>query len=207
MWVDLYRANDTYWKNWLKFRADTGIIPPFVQRACKKKDDDELAADENDEAAGDDERVQADETTIAKTAVGTGLAGSASELSAAVFAFGGIPATDLPKGLDQVLNYAGHLLKTIVSNNAWVPLISRLTRLTKETLKGMTAKSYDTVEAADGSQTRKLVGNYTVMSKIRAKDSPTFGDEWHPQLTAYVQEVRTRLKMSGSCYLHDEYGL
>jgi len=42
---------------------------------------------------------------------------------------------EYPQGFDQVLSYAGTTFATVVKNNVYVPLLPRLTRLTKHIVK------------------------------------------------------------------------
>lgn len=93
-----------------------------------------------------------------------------------------------PKHFDQVLNYAGHTLSTVVSNNAWVPLPARLTRLTTATLKSLNAPQ----------------STYTVMQAIRSEVQEMEG--WPVKVKEYVNEVRTRLKVPPGTRVYDTYG-
>ena len=90
---------------------------------------------------------------------------------------------------DQVLNYAGGTLKTVISNNASVPLFSRLARLTKVQLKSFNISNINT---------------YQVMSAIRSTERDMTG--WPLVLQKYVNDIRTRLDVKKEVYLHDSYG-
>lgn len=93
---------------------------------------------------------------------------------------------------DQVLAYAAITFKTVVINNTWVPLIPRITRLTKAVVKANTRDA-----AAIG------LSAWKVMSEIRSKMPAMEG--WPTWASKYVNEVRTRLKMDGTVYLFDDY--
>ena len=93
-----------------------------------------------------------------------------------------------PAFFDQVLNYAGHTLSTVVSNNAWVPLFARLARLTKKKLKRLGAEQ----------------SAYKVMQAIRSETQEM--DGWPAPVQAYVHEVRSRLQAAPGARLYDGYG-
>jgi hypothetical protein len=95
-----------------------------------------------------------------------------------------------PCYFDQVLNYAGHTLSTVVSNNAWVPLIPRLTRLTKATLNTLRCPSSIRV--------------YDVMSAIQ--NGVYDMESWPESVKEYVHEVREKLGVGDGDRLFDDYG-
>ena len=103
----------------------------------------------------------------------------------------GLVSTVYPVYFDQVVSYAATTLATVVKNNAWVPLIARLKRVT-----GLIVRSH-----SEDNET-KLTG-YELLLRIRSKN-PTFDDlpEW---AASYAQEVRRRLGMQATEYLHDEF--
>jgi hypothetical protein len=90
---------------------------------------------------------------------------------------------------DQVANYAGHTLRTVVLNNAWVPLVQRITRLVKLELK---TRSCSEPKA------------YRVVSAIRAKEPDL--DGYPSWLIDLVAEVRNRLNVRPGKCVHDTYG-
>lgn len=101
-----------------------------------------------------------------------------------------------PAYLDQVLNYAGHTLKTAVSNNAWVPLFVRLRRVLKEAMHHQMGIK------------RGSISIYTVMNVLRKpfpEQDPSF-TTWPAVLQEYLLDVRTRLRASPDAYLPDDYG-
>jgi hypothetical protein len=73
---------------------------------------------------------------------------------------------------DQVLNYAGHTLQTVISNNAWVPLFNRLARLTKIKLKSFNISN---------------IKPYDVMSAIRSTERNMI--DWPVVLQEYVNDI------------------
>lgn len=105
------------------------------------------------------------------------------------------PVPAVPEGvveLDQVVAYAAITFRTAVQNNAYVPLIPRLTRL----LKGELAHRNDPA-APDWWQ---------VLQQLRAKEPNYTG--WPVWLRDYVMDVRDRLDVpaAGGVYIHDEWG-
>ena len=101
-----------------------------------------------------------------------------------------------PIYFDQVLNYAGHTLSTVVSNNAWVPLIPRLARLTSTTLNKLNApKTLDT---------SKIIRGYDVMQAIQQEVQNMEG--WPESVQEYVNEVREMLSVPDGSRVYDNYG-
>ncbi len=97
--------------------------------------------------------------------------------------------------LDQVVAYAAVTFRTAVLNNAYVPLIPRLTRLVKTTLRARALE-------ADGGP--PLPEAYVVMSQLRSK-APAFHG-WPAWLREFADDVRRRLDMTLGEYLHDDWG-
>ena len=95
-----------------------------------------------------------------------------------------------PMYFDQVLNYAGHTLQTMITNNAWIPLFSRLARLTKYKMKLFNIKNIST---------------YDVINMIRSEQQEGV-DKWPTVLQDYVIEVRKRLSAKQGTRLYDDYG-
>ena len=150
---DLYKANDTYWKNWMRI----GIHGVFPDNASRH------SYDEIEEYLGSVlDADSKDESIIVK---------------------------EYPTSFDQVLTYAGHTFKTIVTNNAWVPLFARLARLTKHKLRLMNIKTVTT---------------YAVMNAIRSGTSVS--EDFPDAVKEYVTEVRTRLSAAEGERLYDSYG-
>ena len=98
-------------------------------------------------------------------------------------------AKEYPLGMDQVLNYAAHSLATVVTNNAWVPLFSRLARLTKHKLVAMGVSD---------------VKAFTVMSALRSENPVP--DDMDERVKAYIHDIRRRLKTKPKEQLFDDYG-
>ena len=149
---DLFKANDTYWKDWLRIGID-GHYPDDASRESFKL-------------------IQ-------------GLVGGVYDVDA---------GATVPKDFDQVLNYAGHALRTAVQNNAWVPLFSRLARLTKHKLVAFGVPT--TIKAFD------------VMKAIRAGEKQQEAlSAWPQVVQEYVKDVRTRLNAADpTVILYDEHG-
>lgn len=113
---NLYKQKDTYWKNLLRLETPSvnlklkvvrkKIVVSIVVEECGF--DKSLLASHNIIKDDLDEVYQDNDVNF---------------------------VSNQPKYFDQVLNYAGHTLQTIVTNNAWVPLWSRLGRLCKVKLK------------------------------------------------------------------------
>ena len=100
-----------------------------------------------------------------------------------------------PLYFDQVLNYAGHALRTAVDNNAWVPLFKRMTRLTRYEMEAM------------GDEPREGMRVYDVMREIRSAGALSEEAQgWPEPMRAYVADVRRRLGACKGTWLHDEYG-
>ncbi len=101
-----------------------------------------------------------------------------------------------PKGFDQVLNYAGHTLRTAVVNNAWIPLFARLARVTKLIFRYRIRPPRE-------------VTVYKVMKTIRSDSCPQQSDEfrsWPEAVQAYVVDVRTRLEAKIGQWMADDHG-
>ena len=92
---------------------------------------------------------------------------------------------------DQILAYAAETFSTIVCNNAWVPLIPRLTRLTNCIVRSKGACN--------------KVKTYLVIKAIISGDPKSIYDM--PAWTAeYVNDVRRRLLLKSGQRLYDKYG-
>ena len=233
---NLYRQKDTYWKKWLQFRPDTGIVPDPLEEVGVQhgnvdngdndpnKDDDEEENVDVDVDVDDDDNENED-AAAAIVGRGDGLLVAGKEVYLRIivqpdgsvstifrrpedqrqlyFSFGGddnIDMTNVPGVVfDQALTYAAHMLKTAVINNAWVTLIPTLTRLSKATCKSMDRQSTTTSD--------NKVNATHIMSKIRGKDAPVYepGSNWHPDLVAFIADVRSKLGLTGGTYLFDEY--
>jgi hypothetical protein len=94
-----------------------------------------------------------------------------------------------PAHIDQVLNYAGHTLRTIVTNNAWVPLFARLASVTTAVMKSFEKSKLKT---------------YDVMQAIRGKEPKM--DGWNADIKDYVNDVRSRLCLKKDACMYDNYG-
>jgi hypothetical protein len=84
--------------------------------------------------------------------------------------------TIIRSATDNLISYAATTFKTAVINNAWVPLIPRLTRLTKALVKARGASSD--------------VSAHRLMCAIRSGESETNWPEWARE---HVKSVRDRL--------------
>ena len=150
---DLYKENDTYWKNWMRI-GTRDVYPDTVSRE---------SFDEIKEYLGNVlDAESTDETVIAK---------------------------EYPRYFDQVLNFGGHTFKTVVTNNAWVPLYARLARLTKHKLRHMNIKTVTT---------------YAAMKAIRSEEPVP--EELPDAVKDYIAEVRNRLYAAKGQRLYDDYG-
>ena len=118
--------------------------------------------------------------------LGSGAAGEAVPAN-----LGPAPAmpTDVVE-LDQVIAYAAVGFQTAVCNNAYVPLIPRLTRLIKAELRNR-----DDPDAPLWM---------TVITQLRSKQPQYTG--WPAWLRAYIEGVRARLLVPEDKYVHDEWG-
>lgn len=94
---------------------------------------------------------------------------------------------------DQILAYAAETLSTIVCNNAWVPLIPRLTRLVKQTIRGKKEESGCKVDT------------HSVMKAITSANLDLVCNmpSW---VSLFVNEVRDRLLLNNDQRLYDNYG-
>jgi len=180
--ANLYRQNDTYWKNWLRMGFNADQLPTEG-----KFRDVRLRVT----ASGDDAAPVAvavayetvDEVRRTYDAV-------APHFDTAVFA-----GAVTPPFFDQVLNYAGHQLCTIVCNNAWVPLFKRLQRLAKAELRAW--------ERA-GIKVKGVVAAHDVVAAVRSA-APDM-DGWPRVVCRWVDDVRARLSVSDGRYVADDHG-
>ena len=99
-----------------------------------------------------------------------------------------------PVGFDQVVAYAATTFETVVCNNAWVPLFSRLARLTK------TMARSNAFGELNGLRT------YDILKQIRA-GVPDFAG-WPDAAKDYATDVRRRLLFDPKVHkcMFDEYG-
>lgn len=203
---DLYNAGDTYWKDWLRLSWNQDVCTlalkpkraPKANAALLKVKFDvaheylptqtyhrvriDVGADGNVKVHLSEVNLVKETTQLALPYVGTVLArNDGSHVS---------PDTSLPE-LDQVIAYAGRTFQTTVCNNAWVPLVPRLTRLVKALLK---SKPDDTND----------IKCYEVMSVLRGGRYCDAG--WPAWLANFIIEVRTRLGLREGQRLFDEYG-
>ena len=96
---------------------------------------------------------------------------------------------EAPVYFDQVLNYAGHTLSTMIANNAWVPLFSRMARLTKHKLRRWKVKD---------------ITAYKVMQAIRTGEQSM--DGWPQAVVEYVADVRQALGAQPDVRMYDKHG-
>lgn len=163
---NLYDMSDTYWKNWLKIGVD-GVFPDNESRVSYEQIKDVLGTviDPTHEYVQLKERnaAQKEKNTESKK-------------------------VKWPEHFDQVLNYAGHTLSTMVINNAWVPLFARLTRVTTIVLKTLDTN----------------LKTYNVMEAIRSKEPKM--DGWSDSVKDYVNDIRSRLLIKKDECMYDNYG-
>jgi hypothetical protein len=96
-------------------------------------------------------------------------------------------------GINRPCSYSAITFATAVQNNAWVPLVPRVIRLTKAVV----------TRCATDSDEKKLCRS--LVSKIRGIRSPDVAD-LPPWASDHVLGVRARLGMDGTSYLFDDYG-
>ena len=179
--VNLYRQKDTYWKNWLRMGLDAAQLPSegtfrdVRLRLTASGDDDAPVA----VAVTYDVVDEVCRTCDAVT----------PHFDAAVF-----QGAATPPFFDQVLNYAGHQLCTIVCNNAWVPLFKRLERLAKVELRAW---------ARAGIQVNGVVAAYDVVAAVRSAAPET--DGWPSVVRRWVDDVRARLLVVDGKYVADDH--
>jgi hypothetical protein len=112
-------------------------------------------------------------------------------------ALGPAPTVDKDKSIsgradDQILGYAAITFSTVVCNNAWVPLLPRLIRLTKCLVR---SKGRSTnIKPSD------------VVQAIRAKNPAEAVSRLPQWATDHVMEVRRRLEIVPGQFLYDKYG-
>jgi hypothetical protein len=118
--------------------------------------------------------------------------GNSADIGATRLYFPDVASVDCPPGFDQVVNYAGHTFRTVVCNNAYVPLLPRLTRLTKLFTRSRTKEETGGLKV------------YDVLYQIRSSE-PDFAG-WSPCFEEYAKDVRRRLFLQPGDYLFDDYG-
>lgn len=183
---DLERQKDTYWKRWLR----VGMIDewPVAEHV-----DPHLITHvdvRDDGTVGLSLHAQSDDGALVRRYFER-IAGNVGKV---LDAAGGDYVRELPPSayFDQVLNFAGHTLETVVVNNAFVPLLARLTRLSKNVV--------DTIKRRQRLKTSFT--NYHVMNAIKSgivhQGTPV-------QLRAWIAEVRARLGVAAGVRVHDDY--
>lgn len=180
---DLYARNDTYWKNWLRLGDDGHAMPsePPTSEVMVA-----LAAHPDGHGIAVSLRtVAVDQVRRSIDIVGPFL--------------DRMPATPVPDHFDQVLNYAGHQLQTIVANNAWVPMFVRLRRLARAELArwvevGLLCHGH-------GLHADRLIG------AVRSAKHDTMVEAWPPVARRWVEEVRRRLGVSDGAPVYDRHGI
>lgn len=98
---------------------------------------------------------------------------------------------------DQVIAYAAITFKTVVLNNAWVPLVPRITRLAKAVVRSHAAD-------ASSSSSGQTMTTSAIIFQIRSKDPPSY-EGWPPWAVEFVSDIRRRLNLTGGTYLFDDY--
>ena len=97
---------------------------------------------------------------------------------------------------DQVIAYAAITFKTVVLNNAWVPLVPRIIRLTKAVVKRHAAD-------ASSSSSGQTMTAFAIITQIRSSD-PSYED-WPHWAVEFAKDIRSRLKLTDGTYLFDDY--
>lgn len=92
---------------------------------------------------------------------------------------------------DQVLANASTTFETAVINNAWCPLITRLSKLT-------------TIVRASNDGTPSLKA-YKLLAGVRARDAVADIDEWPEWALEFRKEVRSRLGLGADDWLFDAW--
>jgi hypothetical protein len=92
---------------------------------------------------------------------------------------------------DQVLNYAGHTLATVVWNNQWVPFVPRLVRLCKKTLQ----------HVQRSTRLGTSLTNYKLVAAVRSGKV----DGLPRPLEAFAVDVRRRLGVFDGRFIGDEH--
>lgn len=177
---DLYDQKDTYWKDWLRLNPDSLPTAPHVKLALEVQDSGHvnvgLKVEESDHdarASYDAIRGDLDDVYL------DGVEGFVKEQ---------------PRHFDQVVNYAGHALQTMVTNNAWVPLWVRLQRLCSAKLR---------VWRRSGAIGSELHADKMVRA-IRSAD-PVW-DGLPGCARRWVEAVRARLCAVEGTPLYDDHG-
>lgn len=99
---------------------------------------------------------------------------------------------------DQVIAYAAITFKTVVLNNAWVPLVPRIIRLTKAVVR-----SHAAAENASSSSSGRLMTSAEIITQIRSED-PSY-EGWQPWAVEFASDIRRRLNLTCGTYLFDDY--
>ena len=180
---DLYNQNDTFWKDWLR----VGIHGIFPSDVTEERVNVSLSVV--------DVGVRLQLTPTASSALSVSYAEIGPTLEDVYVNKSKDHASRPPIFFDQVLNYAGHSLKTAVMNNAWVPLFARLGRLAKIT-------SYMWRD-------RGLVGKEMHKDKLlRAVRSAAPAIEgWPVCAREWVTMVRSKLHATEGEFMFDNHGL
>ena len=163
---NLFREKDTYWKNWLRLDADNF---PEASSAIKGPHIDYTP-------------LVLQHFADVKDHLGPVMGEGAGYVAAH------------PVGFDQVVAYAATTFETVVCNNAWVPLFSRLARLTK------------TMARSNAFGELKGLRTYDILKQIRA-GVPDFAG-WPDAAKDYATDVRRRLLFDPKVHkcMFDEYG-
>ena len=221
---DLYRQKDTYWKKLLRFDPAYGTFP---RDRSEEMDDDEEDDDSDDEEADDDDD-EAPPTVVEEVEQGPGLLPfildtfSAEGIRVDLIVNGDrvkliieTPEDTRRKclsfrhfddhgvGADQVVNYAARAFGTAVINNAYLTVVPTLARLTQGFVQSVHKSLRRKSRFANGD----VIGSSHVFSRIRAAAEPVYaeGDDWQPEIVAFISEVRQKLEMDGSRRLYDDY--
>ena len=173
---NLFKQKSTYWKNWLRLDFTSVASAPYASSGpCTVR-----------LVVTDDDRVSLDVVTL--DVHWRSICDKVGKIIGTVGEDGYVQA--LPEAFDQVLAYAAKTFETSILNNAWVPMLARLTRLTKHTLRANKSKGA-------GLKT------YEMMKQIRAAH-PSF-EGWPQWACDFALDVRGRLKLTDKP-LFDDHG-
>ena len=199
---DLDNQKDTYWKRWLTIgmpefefpesehieECRVGIVP--ASNGAVRFRIQVVAVSDRDDIRAHFDEIKDRVGNVLGEGVRVGIVVTSEDTVSVRFDLG-VYVKELPSAyFDQVLNYAGHTLKTMVCNNAYVPLFPRLTRLSKNMLESL---------KRDGLKTS--IRNFDVMNAIRSGNAGGFPGK----LLSWVELVRSELGAGPGVRLYDDY--
>lgn len=179
--VDLYSQKDTYWKDWMRI----GTAGHFPAEPLST----EVRLEVVTPAGADGVHVALRYVRVDEVRRSYGTLESVLDR---LYSEG----TAQPKYFDQVLNYAAHQLQTIVTNNAWVPLFTRLRRLAKVQLSRWVSCGAVPARTLDADR---------ILRAVRSADDDV-DDGWPAVARSWVADVRARLCVDDGEYVSDRHG-